>query len=216
MKTFREADQRKDPSEVAEERRKKLRRNWGFIVLAIALIAIILSNLPQASTTSSKQADMKTMMSQIHFDLLGCNQAVLDAFDALQAVQNHTATNLKTADTILSQDLAECTIVNSDLNNLADYVPTGDLIRLNVQPALNDYYNWAFPNASAIISYVTDLTKYPNDPIYIAKIKSRFQVMAYDLRTANSVIAAACNEIHLTPISISLFSLKSIPKGVFP
>ncbi len=214
LKTYRAADPKKDPSEVAEERRRKLRRSWGLIVLVIALVAVVLSNLPQSSTTSSKQADMKAMMSQVHFDLLGCNQALLDAFDALQAVQNHTAKNLKTADTILSQDLAECTIVNSDLNNLASYVPTGDLIRLNVQPALNDYYNWAFPNASAIISYITDLTKYPNDPIYIAKIKSRFQVMAYDLRSANSVIASACNQIHLAPISITLFSLKDVPKGV--
>jgi hypothetical protein len=214
VKTYRSDEQRRDPAQVAEERRKKLRRNWGFIVLAILLVAIILSNLPQASTTSSKQADMKTMMSQVHFDLLGCNQAVLDAFDALQAVQNHTATNLKTADTILSQDLAQCTIVNSDLNNLADYVPTGDLIRLDVQPALNDYYNWAFPNASAVISYITDLTKSPHNPLYVSKIKSRFQIMAYDLKAANSVIATACNEIHMAPISISLFSLKDVPNGL--
>lgn len=154
------------------------------------------------------------MMSQVKFDLLGCNTALGDAFDALQAVQNHTASSVAQADTIISQDLAQCTIVNSDLNNLASYVPTGDMIRLNVQPALNDYYNWAFPNASAIISYITDLTKNPGNAGYYSDIKNRFAIMAYDMRAANAVIGNACKQIGMAPIAIHLYGISDVPSGL--
>lgn len=211
---FDRAERANDPLLAEEDRQRKTRRNWGALIVGVFLVLMVVTNLPRATTLSAKQADFHAFVTQVHNDLLGCNTAITDAFDALQAVENHTAKSMKTANTILAQDQAECTIINSDLLDLAEANPPSTLIRLGVQRAINGYYAWAFPNADALIAYVTSLAHDTSNVKLKLDIRGRLVNMATQLNVANTRMTRIANSLGTSFTPLRLFHLAEVPNGL--
>ena len=211
---FGRPDRSRDPLLAEEDRQRKTRRSWAILIVVVFVVLLIVTNLPRTATLSGKQAQFTALRTEVSNDLLGCNTAIRDAFDALQAVRNHVSKYEKTVGAIFSQDQAECTIINSDLLDLVEANPPAVLARLGVQPGLNHYYKWAFPNADALIAYSNSLAQNLSSQKLKLDILGRFNSMAKNLTLANNEFASVASKLHMKYVPIRLYGVSNVPKGL--
>jgi hypothetical protein len=203
-----------DPLLAEEARRRKTIRSWGVVVAIVFVVAIIFTNIPRATTNADRRVQLRSEVTQINNDLLGCNTAIRDAFDALQAIESNPAKNAKIGATLLSQDQAECTVVNSDILSLVESTPPNAMIKLNISPVINDYYRWAFPNADALIAYVTSFAKDRSSVKLRNDILGRFASMQKNLTIGNDSIEKIAKSIGMNVSPLRYYNLSNVPKGV--
>lgn len=203
-----------DPILAEEERKRKTRRSWAILVVVVFIVAMIVTNLPRTATLSDTQKSFVALQTEVKNDLLGCNTALRDAFAALQAVETKVSKYQNTVKAIFTQDQSECTIINADLLDLVQANPPTSLERIGVQPGLNAYYAWAFPNADAVIAYSNQLAQHLHDQALINDVRGRFDKMASSLSRANAAFAQVATKLHMSFKPLKLYNLSDVPKGL--
>lgn len=191
----------------------KSRKRWSILLVAVAAVLVVLSDLPGKTTNAARQQDFKDFVTRINNDMLSCNASVSDTMIALNAILSHRSTQLVTAKRIMNQDEPNCSIaVNADLYDLSTLSPTNTLEKMNLDPAVRAFYDWAFPNAAALVADSYVLVGDPTNKPAAVDFRQRVKIMESLAAKGNQGLAVAAESIGLKPITVTLSSVAGAPK----
>ena len=170
------------------------------LYLALGVLAVVIGSVAfdigHSATRADRASDLRALASQVKSDLASCNASLNDSFSAYTAVLNGRHDELSAAEGIIRGDAPECTPVeNSDLYDLATLEATPSLRAYNLQPAMIQFGEWAYPDANGVM---TDLAKLLSDPTSAtakADAVSRLAQMTQLSRSAEGSFGSAATRL---------------------
>jgi len=173
-----------------------LKRRRRTLYLALGVVAVVIGSVAfdigHSATRADRASDLRALASEVKSDLASCNASLNDSFSAYSAVVNGRHNELSAAEGIIRGDAPECTPVeNSDLYDLATLEATPTLRAYNLQPAITQFEEWAFPNATGVMSDLEKLLGDPGSAATKADAASRLAQMTQLSRAAEGSFGAA-------------------------
>ena len=174
-------------------RRRTLYLTLGVLAVLIGCVAF---DVGHSATRSDRASDLRALASEVRSDLASCNSSLDDSFSAYSEVVSGRHDELSAAEGIIRGDAPECTPVeNSDLYDLATLEATPTLRAYNLQPALIQFEEWAYPNATAVMTDLAQLLSDPTSPNAKADALSHLAQMGQLSRAAEQSFGSAATKL---------------------
>jgi hypothetical protein len=122
--------------------------------LPVALIAVVLVagvglvSLSRKPSTAQRASDLNAFMRDMNTGVESCAGGVQESLTAMHSIEPGSG-DLKTAISLVQYNAANCNPANSQpLADLTQYQVTESLAAFHLQPIVNDFVTWSFPDAS--------------------------------------------------------------------
>jgi hypothetical protein len=128
---------------------------WMLAGAAVLVAGLVLVAIPHRPSTTQRAADLRSVVSDLNYDIESCAGGITDSLTALQAIESGTSHDVKTAVTIANTAAANCSPGNNmQMEDLVQYQVPESLASFHLDVAVNDLVTWAFPLAQRVQSDV--------------------------------------------------------------
>jgi hypothetical protein len=115
------------------------------VVVAAGVVLVSLSHKP---STAQRASDLNAFMHDMNTSVESCAGGVRESLAAMHSIESGSG-DLKTAASLVQYNANNCLPANSQqLADLTQYQVTESLASFRLQPIVNDFVTWSFPDAS--------------------------------------------------------------------
>jgi hypothetical protein len=126
-------------------RRVSLPMALAAIVLAAGVVLVSLAHKP---STAQRTSDLNAFMRDMNTSVESCAGGVRESLTAMHSIESGSG-DLKTATSLVRYNAGNCSPANNQqLADLTQYQVTESLAAFHLQPIVNDFVTWSFPDAS--------------------------------------------------------------------
>jgi hypothetical protein len=172
----------------------RLSRRSRYLALGVGLFVLgsVVFNLGFSTTRADRAADLRVLVSHVASDVASCNSSVRDSLTAYTEVVAGHPSERSSAEKVVAGDEPYCTPVgNTDLYDLETLEVPGSLKAYNLQPALQDLSQWAYPTGATAMTDVGVLLAHPEDAAARTDLQSRLMRMRALDASAESAFSRA-------------------------
>jgi hypothetical protein len=120
---------------------------WSLAVAAVLVVGVVLVSLSAKPSNAQQVSDFNSYLHDMNAAVESCAGGVTESRQAMDTV---TASTLKTAESLVSYDAANCSPANNEsLEDLTQYQVTESLAKFNLATCANDYVTWSFDAVQA-------------------------------------------------------------------
>ena len=136
-----------------------LRTPRWMVVGGVVLVAgLVLASIPHHPSTSQRATDLRGVVQEMNTDIESCAGGVSESLTALRAIQAGTSHDVKTAVSIATLGVENCSPANSmPMDDLVQYQPPESLASFHMDQTVNDLVTWGFPDAQRVQADVATL-----------------------------------------------------------
>lgn len=193
------------------------KKRWVILAVLALVVIAVLTDLPRGVTLADRQANLQLVRTTIVTDMQVCNASLSDSLTALSGILSGRSNQVATAKQIMVRAESTCTVIdNPDLYDLATLAPPTALenLSVNISKATNNYVEWAYPNAAAVIVDAQDLLKNPKDARAIADLRVRVRNMQSEEQAANLVLSTAAEDLKMTIQPLNFDGINQLPASL--
>jgi hypothetical protein len=124
---------------------------WMLAGAVVLLAGMVLAAWPTNPSNGQRASDLRGVAQTLSTDIQSCAAGVTDTLMALHAIQDHTSTDVGTAESIVNDAVNNCSPVNnSQMEDLIEYAPPESLATYHLSAAVQDLWTWASPLAQRV------------------------------------------------------------------
>ena len=190
------------------------RSRYLAVGIGLFLLGSIVFNIGFSTNRNDRASDLRSLVSQVSSDLASCHSSVTDSFAAYDDVVNGHPGDRKKAEKVINGNQPYCTPVgNTDLYDLDTLEVPGSLRDYNLQPAVQNLGQWAYPDASNLIGDLGALLANPGDYKARTDLQSQINQMASLNDSAVATFDGAARNLRTTVDNIDLRTPDGLGSG---
>jgi hypothetical protein len=163
------------------------------VVVAVVLLATVLTDLPQNATPSVQYGTDVQVLSQVNMNVVGCSYAVGEAFMIRRRELAGTLTPGDKAQVprLLQDDQNACSFTSQNIFDLSNVEAPGSSSGRYMQNIVSVVTTWATSDCLLAIEQIQTLWSHPRDQRAIARLATAQKRMSEDRAKAEADMAAA-------------------------